>query len=69
MRGARRPCPASHHEEVVRGHRRERGDGGELDGRAGALLFDADGNGAGAAIQFATITPFTPMTSNDFFVV
>ena len=39
------------------------------DATTGALLFDADGNGAGAAIQFATITPFTPMTSNDFFVV
>ena len=39
------------------------------DAATGALYFDADGNGAGAAVQFATLTPFTPLTSNDFFVV
>jgi Ca2+-binding RTX toxin-like protein len=36
---------------------------------SGALLFDADGNGAGAAVQFATLTPGLALTSADFFVV
>lgn len=35
----------------------------------GALLFDADGNGAGAAIQFATLSTGLAMTAAEFTVV
>lgn len=37
----------------------------------GAILFDADGNGAGAAIQFATIGNVgqIPLSANDFVVI
>ena len=35
---------------------------------SGALWFDADGSGAGAAVQFATLTPGLAMTAADFFV-
>lgn len=35
----------------------------------GALLYDADGNGAGAAVQFAVMTTGLALTSNDFLVV
>ncbi len=35
----------------------------------GALLFDKDGLGGAAAIQFATITPNLTLTNADFFVV
>jgi serralysin len=33
----------------------------------GAVLYDADGNGAGAAIQFATLTAGISLTNDDFF--
>ena len=33
----------------------------------GALFFDADGNGAIKAVQFATVTPGLALTVNDFF--
>jgi Ca2+-binding RTX toxin-like protein len=40
------------------------------DGVSGALYFDADGNGAGAAIQFATLNGAPPYVSaNDFYVI
>jgi Ca2+-binding RTX toxin-like protein len=39
------------------------------DSASGHLLYDADGNGAGAAILFATVEPGTPITFADFFVV
>jgi serralysin len=35
----------------------------------GALLFDADGNGAGAAVQFATLYGAPVLTAADFFVI
>ena len=35
----------------------------------GALLFDADGNGAGAAVQFATVTPGLNLAASDFTVI
>ena len=35
----------------------------------GALLFDADGNGAGAAVQFATIAAGLPMAASEFMVI
>ena len=35
----------------------------------GALLFDADGTGAGAAVQFATLPSGTPLSASDFEVI
>lgn len=35
----------------------------------GALWFDADGNGAGAAVQFAALTPGLGLTSADFLII
>jgi Ca2+-binding RTX toxin-like protein len=35
----------------------------------GALFYDADGNGAGAAAQFATVSTGLALTSNEFFIV
>lgn len=35
----------------------------------GALWYDADGNGAGAAVQFAQLAPALSLTNADFFVV
>ena len=35
----------------------------------GALLYDADGSGAGAAVQFATMTGGLALTSDEFFIV
>jgi Ca2+-binding RTX toxin-like protein len=35
---------------------------------SGALLYDADGNGQGVAVQFATLTTKPELTSNDFLV-
>ncbi|HVQ07440.1 MAG TPA: M10 family metallopeptidase C-terminal domain-containing protein [Allosphingosinicella sp.] len=34
----------------------------------GALLFDADGNGAGAAVQFATLATGLTLTTGDFLI-
>ncbi len=34
----------------------------------GALFFDADGNGGGAAVQFATLATGLALTNNDFIV-
>ena len=35
----------------------------------GALLFDADGNGAGAAVQFATLAGGLALTASEFLVI
>ena len=39
------------------------------DAATGALYFDADGNGAGAQIQFATVHSGTTITASDFIVI
>ncbi|MFS2108784.1 calcium-binding protein [Sphingomonas sp. Sphisp140] len=39
------------------------------DAATGALYYDADGNGSGAAVQFATLTPGLHLAHTDFFVV
>src|SRR5205085_12308054 len=35
----------------------------------GALLYDADGNGAGAAVQFATLSGSPTLVASDFMVI
>jgi Ca2+-binding RTX toxin-like protein len=35
----------------------------------GNLFYDADGNGAGAAVQFAVLSPGLALTNADFFVI
>jgi Ca2+-binding RTX toxin-like protein len=48
---------------------------GDLDDRiiynnlTGQLFYDADGSGAGAAIQFATLSPGLTLTATDFIVI
>ena len=39
------------------------------DSASGALYYDADGNGTGAAIQFATLTAHPAITASDFQVI
>jgi Ca2+-binding RTX toxin-like protein len=39
------------------------------DDATGSLLFDVDGNGTAAAIQFAQLSPGLALTNNDFLVV
>ena len=39
------------------------------DSGTGNIHYDADGDGAGAAILFAQVGPGTALTSNDFLVV
>ena len=35
----------------------------------GQLFYDADGNGAGAAVQFATLATGLALTASDFQVI
>jgi Ca2+-binding RTX toxin-like protein len=47
------------------------GDGSEYilyNTTSGALFYDADGNGQGVAVQFATITTKTAISSTDFII-
>ncbi|MGO4706476.1 hypothetical protein AB4072_11970 [Microvirga sp. 2MCAF38] len=37
--------------------------------KTGAVYYDADGNGSGAAVQFATISNLAKLTKADFFIV
>jgi Ca2+-binding RTX toxin-like protein len=39
------------------------------DNLTGQLLYDADGTGAGAAVQFATLSPGLTLTASDFTVI
>jgi serralysin len=39
------------------------------DSATGALWFDADGKGAGAAVQFATLTGHPTLIASDFTVI
>ena len=39
------------------------------DHTTGALYYDADGSGAGVAVQFAQLTPGTVLTVSDFIVI
>src|SRR5436190_2255534 len=39
------------------------------DSATGALYFDADGNGAGAAVQFATLLGHPPIAAGDFTMI
>ncbi|MCB0066468.1 MAG: hypothetical protein KDD77_04920, partial [Caldilineaceae bacterium] len=38
------------------------------DSASGALFYDVDGNGAGAAVQFATLSSGLALSSADFMV-
>jgi serralysin len=39
------------------------------DAASGQIFYDADGNGANAAILFATVQPATILTAGDFLIV
>ena len=41
----------------------------DIEAEADALLFDADGNGAGAAVQFASLGAGLGITAGDFVVI
>ena len=39
------------------------------DAATGSIYYDADGNGAGAAIKFASVTPLTPIDETAFVII
>ena len=39
------------------------------DAATGSLYYDADGNGAGAAIKFASVTPQMPLDESAFVII
>ena len=39
------------------------------DSATGALYYDADGNGSGAAVQFAVVHEGINITASDFYVI
>lgn len=39
------------------------------DGASGNIYYDADGNGAGAAVLFAQVTAGTALSNADFVVI
>jgi Ca2+-binding RTX toxin-like protein len=39
------------------------------DSATGRLFYDADGNGAGGAVQFATIQAGLNLSANDFITI
>lgn len=47
----------------------EAGDRILYDARTGALSYDADGDGAAAAVQFATLQPHLKLTADDIHIV
>jgi Ca2+-binding RTX toxin-like protein len=40
-----------------------------FDNLSGALLYDADGSGAGVAVQFATLTGLSGLLTNEEFLI
>ena len=54
---------------VIGAHAADSDDRIVYDSATGQLFFDADGNGAGAAVQFATVSAGLALTASDFAVI
>ena len=57
------------HEVAGNGRRGARDERVIFDPNSGALWFDADGNGAGAAVQFATLNGSPSLGAGDFLII